>query len=400
MKQKNPIVPARASVPAKSKEVAEAKPSMGPPSNSVNVGNNRVPSSLGATGLTAFNPEAATKAAGIASRMNGFFDYFAANTARKEIKSLTKDLTENIIPRLSAAEEMKDLATVAMAEATIASKGAVPKLQASAFKQRKSLADANVRLADREKQKAMDKIKVLSKQVGDAEDRLVSALGLPALVGSAYALKEGAASEDNNPKSTPMYDDDPRLKGDQDELPDFLQKKIIESAGESDTDKTSQADPFTTMMSHKFAGLLAPDSPLRNPEGAAAAGVGAYGGYLASGLLSPGVEFAADIGTNRVLSQVRDLEATGNTAASRREVNALLADQNIKGPRRSFLTGKFKVPIDEQRNLIKSQLMRRYGRSGAVLSALLGGGLALGLYDSNRMKRQAQGGGIGYGLPV
>lgn len=399
MKQKNPIVPAKPPAPAKSMGVAEAKPAMGPPASQATVGNNKVPSSLGATGLTAFNPEA-TKAAGMASRMGGFFDYFTANTARKEIKSLTKDLAENIIPRLSAAEEMKDLATVAMAKATIASKGAVPKLQAAAFKQRKSLADANVRLADRDKQKAIDKIRVLSKRVGDAEDRLVTALGLPALVGSAYSLKEGAASEDDKSKSTPMYDNDPRLKGDQDELPDFLQKKIIEDAEENDTNKTSQADPFTTMMSHKFAGLLAPDSPLRTPEGAIAAGLGGYGGYLASGLLDPGIDFAADVGTNRVLSRVRDLEASGNSAAARREISALFADQELKNPRRSLFTRNFKVPIEEQKGLIKSQLMRRYGRSGAVLSALLGGGLGLGLYNSNRLKRQAQGGGIGYGLPV
>jgi len=183
-------------------------------------------------------------------------------------------------------------------------------------------------------------------------------------------------------------------------LPDFLQKKILEGAEENDTNKTSQADPFTSMMSHKFAGILAPDSPLRNPEGAAAAGVGAYGGYLASDLFTPAVDFSADVGTNRLLSRVRDLEASGSTAASRREIGALFADQDLKAPRRGLFTGNFKVPLEEQRSLIKSQLMRRYGRSGAVLSALLGGGLALGLYDSNRMKRQAQGGGIGYGLPV
>ena len=52
-----------------------------------------------------------------------------------------------------------------------------------------------------------------------AYDRLVNAL-----------LTKRAKSEEEEAEFTDEYDDDPRLKGDQDELPDFLQEKILKAA--------------------------------------------------------------------------------------------------------------------------------------------------------------------------
>ena len=47
-------------------------------------------------------------------------------------------------------------------------------------------------------------------------------------------------------KSTKKYDDNPKLKGDQDELPDSLQKAIIDKAGgdadEEDEEKNESVD--------------------------------------------------------------------------------------------------------------------------------------------------------------
>ena len=57
-------------------------------------------------------------------------------------------------------------------------------------------------------------------------------------------------SLDEKQKSTEKYDDNKKLKGDQDELPDGLQKAIIKKAGgdpEEEEEKVEEAQPVITL---------------------------------------------------------------------------------------------------------------------------------------------------------
>ena len=327
-------------------------PAMGAPT-SITPGVNQVADSMAVTSVTPFKPKAAPSpdkvvTAGLGAKATGFFNFFTASPARKEMKDLTRELVEDIIPRMSDATVMRNAAQDGLDRAIISRSVAD-----TALKQRKSIAEAHLRIAERDKQRVADSLKALSQQVDYSNSMLGASAAIPAVAGTAYSLKEGSYRE----------------------------------------------DPFTNVLRKKFASLIAHDSPLRNPEGAAAAGVGAYGGYLASGVTSPVTNFAADVSTNRLLGRIDSLSEPGSSRAHTREIDAILKGQGISPIKRN-LAGSPKLPIEQQKALIKSQLLRRYGRSGAILTALLGSGLALGMYDSNKMKRRRQGGGLGYGLPV
>ena len=73
------------------------------------------------------------------------------------------------------------------------------------------------------------------------------------------ALRSGKQKQEGKQKSTKKYDDNPKLKGDQDELPDSLQKAIIKKAGgdaeEEDEEKNESLDLETMIRQEILAAL-------------------------------------------------------------------------------------------------------------------------------------------------
>ena len=75
----------------------------------------------------------------------------------------------------------------------------------------------------------------------------------------AYDRAYGNRNDEAKQKSTKKYDDNPNLKGDQDELPDSLQKAIIKKAGgdaeEEDEEKNESLDLETMIRQEILAAL-------------------------------------------------------------------------------------------------------------------------------------------------
>ena len=103
-------------------------------------------------------------------------------------------------------------------------------------------------------------------------------------------------------KSTPMYDDDPHLKGGQSRLPDELQKAIIKKKMKAVKDKEKQAAPVIPAL----IGAASADDPVKGALGGAAGGIaGGYAGGLL-GMLAGGGLTAAAIKRNPKLLKALD----------------------------------------------------------------------------------------------
>ena len=91
------------------------------------------------------------------------------------------------------------------------------------------------------------------------------------------------------PKSTPMYDDDPNLKGGQSRLPDELQKAIIKKKMRALRSKEKTSAAYLPILPAAIGALSAEDDPLMGAAGGVAGSlVGGLGGGLAGlGIASP-----------------------------------------------------------------------------------------------------------------
>ena len=106
-------------------------------------------------------------------------------------------------------------------------------------------------------------------------------------------------------KSTEKFDDDPALKGDQDELPDHLQKAIIDKAEEMDEEKEEKLSPLQRDLRRRLAMKAAYDERMRKEkeeqeaneaiEDEIASSEDRYGDMKH---IIPGVRFTGDIETD------------------------------------------------------------------------------------------------------